>query len=354
MKPVRMIALLAIIAFATIGRGSRHSNVSESLHAGFADEPIISWLKPLPQVGRDFTHYLTRPREFTATWMATPSTRLSPWIVLGTSLTIIAVLYAIYARIFRSTPLRRLFPDPPPEERQGITQGEPANPRIVGFGMKTIETGRSVDGQVTSYGESRGFGFAVTFPESLIKGTQAPQIMVFKLGLLHMVVADVIPESVTSKSTQTLFLIIFSVIAAISSFPCAWLLHTTTSFVDAFHFTVITASYWLFFWSLLLLLAVLVVRDLLKIDVIKRFQNTISPRQFAVSCVLTLLWVVIAFLPIVRSVYLSYKELYSVSHWQMVFIIFGSMVLSAIVAPVIFVPFCFVWLKVRSVLEAMT
>ena len=76
MKRVPVLALLALVVFATIGRGS------DTKTQQIEDVPIISWLKTIPQVGRDFT----------------------------------------------------------PEEHEGLASRGSVYPRIIGFGAKTIET----------------------------------------------------------------------------------------------------------------------------------------------------------------------------------------------------------------------
>lgn len=357
-KEIVVLIVLAVFAMSCEGVfGNRDEEVAAvaDVHAAIGDAPIISWLKTVPRVGKDFVHFLWSPTEFTSTWVANPSTRPSPWIVLASSLTFVAVVYAVYRAIFRSTPLRRVFPDLPVESGKSTTKSPPLKPRIVGFGMKEIKVGRSLSGEVTSYSESWGLRFGARFPEALTKGTRTPQFMVLKLGIIQMVVADIIPESFTTKSTQTLFLIIFGFIAAISSFPCALFLGTTSTFADAFAFTIVASTYCLLFESLLILIAVLLVRDLFRIDIVKRFRSvkTIIV-QFVVGRIVALLWITIAFFPIIRSVYASYKQLYSFDHWQMIVLVFGSAFFSAVVTPVIFIPFCYIWLRFRGVVEAMT
>jgi hypothetical protein len=354
----KVILILAVLAGLSLnidsGTGHRDAKSSpEHVQVQIEDVPIISWLQSLPSVGRGFARFLLNPREFTVNWVTDPLTRPSPWTALVSSLTAVAFLYTIYAAVFRSTPLHRLWPGPPAEEGKGEGHKRESKPRIVGFGMKFIEAARSPDGVATSYGEYPGIAFGMTIPEVTSKGTHVPQVMIFRLGVLNMVVADMIPDSFTTKSTQALFLIIFALIATICSFPIAWLLGTTSTLSDVFAFTISTFTFSFLFWSLLILLAVLLVIDILKIDVAKRFQCVESGSQFAISSLLVLLWVAIAFLPVTRSIYVSYKELYSVSHWQMIMVFFGSMVLSVLIAPVIFVPFYYVWLKVRNIFEAI-
>jgi hypothetical protein len=87
--------------------------------------------------------------------------------------------------------------------------------------IKRHETSRSVDGTSVSRGSSIGFGFGVEFPELSEKGPHAPQAMIFRLGLLQLLVDSATPAGHGTKFAWMMFVVVFSLIASVSSHPVA-------------------------------------------------------------------------------------------------------------------------------------
>jgi len=191
------------------------------------------------------------------------------------------------------------------------------------------------------------------FPEAAVKGMHAPQFLVFNAGLLTVVVRDLNPSQFGTKTAQLLFLQIYSFIFACCLYPPAYLMNAGVTFYQMLSFTVILFAFCLLWAAILVLIAGLIFKEILGMDLIRKFNSIQSGREFALGCLAVGIWNAIVFLSIFRATYVSYKEFYDFQNWEIVLAGFGALLLSAIISPIIFIPFFFAWLKLRQVLEVI-
>jgi hypothetical protein len=250
--------------------------------------------------------------------------------------------------VFKTTPLGRVFP--PPQSKREVPQ-ETVKPRFVEFSLKTRSLFRGADGSV---GSTTNFNWSplpsFSFPEAK-EGLQKPQLLVFKVGIINVLVADVIPAGFATKTATTYFLPLYALIMTLCLFPAAHALGSRTNIADAFDFTLTALSYCLLWLATLLLGAVLLVADILRINLVKKFAAIKSGREFAIFFLATVIWNGLVFLPVARSLYVAYQVVYGFGNLKMWGAVGLAFILSAVVAPVVYIPALYVWLKGREVIE---
>jgi len=317
-----------------------------------SDFPVLSIVEALPKLVRNTVSFLWTPKEFTTRWMQLTQDRISGWAVLASCLAIVSLLYGIYAIVFKTTPLHRMFPSPP--HSNGEVAQQRVKPRFVAFGFKTREVGLGTGGVVIS---ETNFNLSplpsFRFPEGAQKGIEEPQLLLFSAGIINVLVADVVPAGFASKTGQTLFAGLFALITTLCLFPAAFVLGSRTIMAEVFGFTLTAFSYSALWGATLVLAAVLLVVDILRIDPVKKIGAINSPREIAVFFLVSAIWNALVFVPPCRSLYVAYRVVFGFNNLRMWAAMGLSFFLSAVVAPLVFIPALYIWLKGREVIERL-
>jgi hypothetical protein len=302
-----------------------------------ADTPLLSWLQTIPDIGRAFLSFIFEPSTFGHHWMANPSGRPSSWTALGSCLTTSAVLYGAYALIAKKSVLRGLDGQMPPEN-QGAEE-RVAKPRIASVSALRhfVRSGPTRLEQ----GIEKNFGLGFELPESGAKGLNVPQRLLLHVAWSDIVLEDVVPNSFTAKSTKTLFLVTLALVAAFCSFLPAWGLGTSAAFADVLPLTVVGMAFWFFYLSITFFVVATV------------FGRFLPERQADSGCAWLLLLFALAVGVPSYSFYESFKVVYAFSNFRMCLCLLAGIILSAYIAPIVFVPACYVWLKIGSLIDKL-
>ena len=284
-----------------------------------SDTPILSWFQSIPEIGRAFLSFFFEPSTFGRHWMISPSERPSVWVAIGCCLTTCAVLYATNRLIAKKSLLRQLAPEMP-EASHGGTE-RIAHPRIV---------------SITNWA-SFGIGFAL--PEADTKGLDVPQRMFLRVAWSYILLDDVVPNSFAAKSTQMLFIIAVGVVTALCSFVPAWAFRTSARFTDVLPLAIVETTFWFSYLAIAFFIAATTLRSFLDKT------NTDS------GCLTFLIFVaVFAGIPF-HSFFESFKAVYAFGNIRMCLSLLGAVILSTFVAPIVFAPVCYVWLRIGALLD---
>src|SRR5437867_3858545 len=144
---------------------------------------IASVIKRIPDAGRDYRDFIASPRAFVASWRVPATPRVPTKEVLAWCLAVGFLILGLYDLGFgpMSDDLRRAIGVQVVESADARDKKASAAPAIVGVWWKL------------------GFGVGVEFPEALGKPMSEPQLAIFRMGVLDVVVSEVVPNSLAKK-----------------------------------------------------------------------------------------------------------------------------------------------------------
>lgn len=281
---------------------------------------LIDVLRRSRTVGAEFTKFLISPGRFVVHWKNSANTRSSTKEVMGWSIAASFVVISLYGLSFDSL-------------------GENVEKA---FGYISSQT----DSHTAAAGSSAGirdinwkfgFGVGVLFPEAPMKGLDRPQVADFTMGGVTVRIGPVVPNDLPQKTILTLMLILYALVTSLCLHMPARLLGGIGQISEAIRLSILY-----YFYTFLFAVVLSTICGVVLINIL-----SLTGNHFFAT------WMLLVVLPlsvvVFRGFFASFSEFYMISKMRVFFGGLGSMTISWIVSPIVFVPGVYLILKLKPV-----
>jgi hypothetical protein len=329
---------------------------------------VYNILSRIPELGLQLLLFLTNPSQFAQDWLNSPKTRPSPGEVAAWSLGIFSTLYGLFRMARRLSSGERAASDPGTDVTRVTDSTERSKPRLLKIGFTTPILRRRDDGTQVREGESYSFFLrqgwegvgthnpgplvqtgrefifwplpTFLFPELSIKGWEKPQLIIFRAGLVVVILDNLRADFIGSRKAQTVLTVLNGLVVGICLQPPAALLGARVSLPEAIDFAFV-----LFFFSIAVIAIVFYPMGSV-IAILNRVFGVPDVSCLYIGVALVAVLVILA-----RAFLLAFLTFYAFSFVQLFFAVLGGIALSVIVTPVLAIPSVLLLVKLKELIE---